>query len=597
MKAKALAASFVLTLWTLSLLLPLPVAANGTLTLNPSEGVVGTVVTIPSPCVYGTGSYYIYWGDPPQLISQGKIDDKCPAVTFVVPESPRGKSKVTLKIADKTYEKDFLVKPLITMNLDKGAVGSSVAVRANGFGTNESGIKVLYDGSPLESGIRATAKGSWQATIKIPASSRGEHIIDAEGMTPSAEVADLTFAVTPEISINPTAGWVGTVTTVAGTGFDSAETNITVIYDGVPTKTGIIADLKGSWQTAFSIPTSTTGVHGVDAYGAVTPDAEVTEVMFRVSPGMKVEMTSGYLGGAIRVGDKLWINGVGFQANEAGIQLTFDGTLVATGITADAKGSWSSQLEIPPCTRGEHIIDATGDATKAADIADAIVVISPIMRITPITGSVGDEVVINGTAFSASQVVTVSYDGTQVATGAATDGKGSFTTSFRVPKGKGGDHTITVTDSAASVATATFGVEKIPPPVPQLLSPESGASIGLWGNVKVPFDWSAVEDPSGVAYTLEISQSSDFSTVILRKDNLTQTEYTLSDQEALGRGKYYWRAKAVDVAGNESNWTSGQFLEIGTLDMWMIVLGAAIGIVILAVVWRSISMRRRGSWK
>jgi hypothetical protein len=358
-----------------------------------------------------------------------------------------------------------------------------------------------------------------------------------------------------------------------------------------------VADLKGSWQTTFSIPTSTTGVHGVDAYGAVTPESEVVEVMFRVSPGMKVEMTSGYLGGAIRVGDKLWVSGVGFEANEVGIQITFDGILVNTGITADAKGSWSSQLEVPPCTRGEHVIDATGDATKATDIADATVVISPTMRVIPITGSVGDEVVINGTAFSANQVVTVSYDGTQVASGAATDGKGSFTTSFKVPKGKSGDHTIMVTDTAASVATATFSVEKTPPPTPQLLSPESGASIGLWGNVKVPFDWSAVEDPSGVAYTLEISQNSDFSTVILRKDNLTQTEYTLSDQEALGRGKYYWRVKAVDGAGNESNWTSGQFLEIGTLDMWMIVVGAAIVIVILAVVWRSISMHRRGSWK
>ncbi|MBM3183541.1 MAG: hypothetical protein FJZ83_05855, partial [Chloroflexi bacterium] len=224
MKAKALAASVFLTLGVLSLFSS-PVAANGTLTPGPSEGVMGTVVTIPSPCVYGTGNYYIYWGDPPQLISQGKIDDKCVGITFVVPESTRGKHKVTLKIADKTYDKDFSVKPLLTMNVDKGVVGSSVTVRGTGFGANESGVKVLYDGNAVESGIRATSKGSWQATIKVPASSRGSHIIDAEGMTPSAEVADLTFTVTPEISINPTAGWVGTVATVAGTGFDSAETN------------------------------------------------------------------------------------------------------------------------------------------------------------------------------------------------------------------------------------------------------------------------------------------------------------------------------------------------------------------------------------
>ncbi|MBM3173196.1 MAG: hypothetical protein FJZ85_05745 [Chloroflexi bacterium] len=596
MKAKTLAASVILIVGVLSLS-SLPVAAVGTISLSPSEGVVAMVVTIPTPCSYGTGDYYIYWGDPPQLISQGRIDDKCTAITFVVPESQRGKHKVTLKVADATYERDFLVRPSLTLNVDKGPVGSSVTVRATGFSANESGIKVLYDGSHLESVIMASSKGSWQATIKVPASKRGSHKIDAEGTTPAAEVPDLTFTVTPEISINPAAGWVGTLATVAGTGFDSAETGITVVYDGLPVKTGIVADLKGSWQNSFSIPTSSTGIHGVDAYGDVTPAADVAEVMFRVSPGMKVEMTSGHLGGAIHVGDKLWVSGVGFGANEAGIQLTFDGTLVASGIISDAKGSWSTQLEVPPCTRGEHIIDATGDLTKTADIADAIVVISPSMRITPTTGSVGDEVVVNGTAFSANPLVTINYAGTQVASGAATDEKGSFTASFRVPKGKGGDHTITATDSAASVASATFSLEKIPPPMPQLLLPESGASIGLWGNVKVPFDWSAVEDPSGVAYTLEISQTSDFSTVILRKDNLEQTEYTLSEQEALGRGKYYWRVRAVDGAGNESNWTSGQFLQVGTLDMWKVALGGAVVIVIIAIVWRSISMRRRGNWK
>ena len=578
-------------------LLPLPAAASGILTLQPSEGTTGSLVVIPSPCTYGLGSYYIYWGDPPQVISQGQIDEKCDAITFEVPEVIRGKHKVSLKIGDDTFDKEFNVQPFVIMGIDQGPVGTSVALKATGFNSNESGIKVLYDGKPVESGVRATGKGSWQATIKIPVSAGGTHTIDTDGLTPADEVPDLTFTVTPEIDINPASGWVGTVITVRGTGFDSAETNIKVTYDDLPTKTGISADLNGSWQTSFSVPTSITGIHGIAAYGAVTPGADVTEILFRVSPGMKLEMTTGYLGGTIHVSDKLWVTGVGFQANEVGISLTFDGNMVASGISADAKGSWSTQLEIPPCTRGEHIVDASGEATTASDIGDAVVVVSPAMQVTPMSGAVGDEVIINGTAFSDSQVVTISFDGDQVASGSATDSKGSFTASFRVPKCVSGDHTITVTDSATSVASVIFTVESTPPPIPQLISPESGASIGLWGDIRVPFNWSTVDDPSGVAYTLEVSQSADFSTVAVRKDGLEQSEYTLNEEEALGRGKYFWRVKAVDGAGNESNWTSGQFLEVGMLNIWMLVVAAVAIIAVIAVIWRSIVMSRRRAWK
>ena len=253
MKASSL--TLLLVLCTL-LLMPLSTAASGILTLQPSEGPAGTLVVIPSPCTYGEGNYYIYWGDPPQLISQGQIDDKCVAVIFDVPEAPRGKHNVSLKIGDDIFDKEITIQPSITMAVDEGSVGSSVALRATGFNSNESGIKVMYDGDPVESGIRATGKGSWQATIKIPVSSRGAHTIDAEGTTSASEVPDLSFTVTPEISINPASGWVGTVVTIGGTGFDSGETNIKVTYDDLPTKTGISADLKGSWQTSFSVPTS-----------------------------------------------------------------------------------------------------------------------------------------------------------------------------------------------------------------------------------------------------------------------------------------------------------------------------------------------------
>lgn len=595
LKVKVLA-SLLALLWLAMCLTPTPINA-ASLTLNPSKGIVGTEVAIPSACNYGDGNYYLYWGEAAQLLSQGVIDEGCLSITFVVPEAARGKHKVTLKVADDSFDNEFTVMPSISLSTNQGSVGSNLTVTGKGFNSNETGITISYDGNPIETGIEASNKGSWQSTLKVPASSRGDHVIDAEGTTPATEVDDQTFTVTPQINISPTSGWVGSVISIAGSGFSSGETNITVTYDGLAAKTGITSDSTGSWQSSFSIPTSTKGSHKVDAYGAVTPEDDVAELSFTVSPGIKLELASGYLGGAIHTGDSLWASGVGFEGNEAGIQVTFDGTLIASGIIADAKGSWSAQIEVPPSPKGEHTIDASGDTTKASDIADATIVISPGIEINPDSGAIGDDIFVRGTGFGGSQVITISYDGSQVATSSTTDAKGSFTASFKIPKSQAGDHAVTVTDATASVASTSLSVESTPPPTPRLISPEAGSRIGFVGKTVITFDWSDVDDPSGIYYLLEISPNTDFSGAMIRKEGLTQSEYTITDDEALTKGEYFWRVKAIDGAENQSDWTNGQLFRVGVMEWWLLTVIIIAGIAMLAIIWRIISISRRGSWK
>ena len=595
MKARTLARVLVL-LGLAVCLMPTAAGANG-LSLSTSQGIVGTEVTIPAVCGYGTGNYYLYWGEAEELLTQGVIDESCISITFIVPEAARGKHKVTLRVGDDYFDKEFTVMPSISTSTNQGTVGSSLTVTGRGFNSNESGITISYDGNPAETGVTASSKGSWQSTFEVPASSRGQHIIDAEGTTPATEVADQTFTVSPQIKLSPASGWVGTVVSIKGTGFGSAETNITVTYDGLAANTGISANAVGSWQSSFSVPTSAKGSHKVDAYGAVTPEADVAELGFTVSPAIKLQLVSGHLGGTIHTGDSLSITGVGFEAKEAGIQVTFDGTLVSSGITADAKGSWSGQLEVPPSTKGEHTVDASGNTTKAGDVADTTVVISPQMNINPASGAIGDEIVIAGTGFGGSQAITVSCDGSQVDTSSTTDAKGSFTASFRIPKIQAGDHTVTVTDTEASVASTSLSVESTPPPVPRPMSPEAGTRVGFVGETTVTFDWSDVDDPSGVSYLLEISHSTDFSGTLIRKEELTHSEYSLTEEEALSKGEYYWRVKAIDGAGNESDWTNGQFLRVGVMELWQLIVIIIAGIVVLAIVWRAVSIGRGGSWK
>jgi hypothetical protein len=567
------------------------------LTLSTAQGIVGTNVTIPSVTGYGLGNYELYWGETDVLISQGEIKQGMASIAFIVPEAARGKHKVTLKIAGSFFTSDFIVIPAIGLSSEDGTVGSNLTIAGKGFNANESNIEVLFDASAAQTGIVAGSKGSWQITIKVPASSRGQHIIDATGTTPASEVEDKKFTVIPKVEINPTSGWVNTVVGIYGSGFATGETNIKVTYDGGTVKTDIAADAKGSWQSSFSIPSSSRGSHDIRAYGAITNEGDLQSASFSVSPGIKLEPVSGYLGGAIYVGDGLYISGVGFESNENGIKVTYDGALAVSDITADTKGSWSDRLDVPLSSKGEHIIDASGEVTRASDIVDAIVIVSPKVELNPTSGAIGSDITVHGTGFAANQIITISYDGVKVPSNAATDAKGIFTTSFKIPQSKAGDHTVTITDPTAAVFSGGFTVESTPPPTPNLISPEAGSSFGFFGKTTVSFRWSAVEDPSGVYYVLEISPSPDFAGTVIRKEGLTSTEYTLTNNEGLTKGNYYWRVKAVDGADNQGDWTNGQLFKIGGIDWWLPLIVVLAVIVLIVIIWRFRSVGRQDKWK
>lgn len=94
--------------------------------------------------------------------------------------------------------------------------------------------------------------------------------------------------------------------------------------------------------------------------------------------------------------------------------------------------------------------------------------------------------------------------------------------------------------------------DNTPPHTPSLISPTNGAS--MTDNTPL-FDWSDVTDPSGVTYDLSIARDGGFVSIVLSKNGLTASTYTLTPAEALVAGKYYWRVRAVDGAGNVGSWS------------------------------------------
>ncbi|HLB27633.1 MAG TPA: hypothetical protein VJK47_00320, partial [Dehalococcoidales bacterium] len=201
------------------------------------------------------------------------------------------------------------------------------------------------------------------------------------------------------------------------------------------------------------------------------------------------------------------------------------------------------------------------------------------IMLNPVTGPVGANVDITGSGFASNSPLKFLYDGKDIsASGTVTDETGSFSASLTIPKSKAGIYTIKVTDGQNNNSAAAFTMENTPPPTPSPISPKDGARVGITGDVTPMLKWSVVSDPSGVSFIIQFATDPDFSQPIMEKTGVTGNRYILTASEALPRGQYYWRIKAIDGASNESAWSQTYQLKSGLMP-----LPALIIIIILLV--------------
>lgn len=398
-------------------------------------------------------------------------------------------------------------------------------------------------------------------------------------------------------TISPAAGGVGTVITVTASGFASSESNIKVLYSDKEVRSDITADANGSWNTSFSVPSSTKGSHVITFQGTTTLSSDIQNKTFTVAPAIAISPTSG------SVDDPIQISGNGFANNETSIQLTFDGKSLENNITADDNGFWSVTSKVPAGSAGSHSIGASGRITSASDVTPGIFTIQAFLSVLPKSGHVKDEVRVTGSGFTAGKDFSVTWNtNTSVSSGVVND-SGTFQTVFNAPGGKSGAINITATDSKGITATATFAIDTTPPEVPQIVSPKDGATVGFMGDTKATFKWGDVTSPNGITYDLQISDQSSFSKTLVSHTKLSDSKYTLSEAEALPNGEYYWRVRAVDGAANASEWGQTATIKVGfiTLSTIIWIIGSIIALLIVIAVISRVTRKkkhraRRSDW-
>ncbi len=391
-----------------------------------------------------------------------------------------------------------------------------------------------------------------------------------------------------EIELDLADGPVGTSVDISGADFAPAD-EVTIEYDGrdiVVLEGSDRTNRDGEFRCTILVPESHAGKHTV---AASDESRNAADLSFTVTPKIDVSALEG------SCADVMTIAGTGF-ASRSDIGITFDEHAAAASET-DKYGSFEVSFAVPKKSAGKYEIRAR-DGDENEDRVAFLIACS--IELSKADGNIGSEVTVTGSGFQADAGIAVTYtpEHAPIAT-TSSDANGEFSVVCVIPPGGHGAHPVAATDNT-NTATAIFIVESTPPPAPSLLLPETQARA----DSRAYFQWESVIDPSGVTYTLQISDDGQFlrSSIVLEKVGLSTSEYLLGQEEKLDSTKkgapYYWRVKAVDGAGNETTSTVGSFhvgLSFAKLAAWLQAL--IVGAIVAPVGYACFRMWKRWSYR
>lgn len=533
----------------LVLSIPVPVLAAPSIGLSVSSDPPGTSVTVSGSGFTSGESYQIIFAPgtayQQTLFSGGMVSGTGTFSTPVtIPYVPFDQYVIRVSaITSGTLMENFNVTAGINLNNSSGYVSDTLLVSGAGFRPSVP-VFVFFNNASSANSTADTRGVISPVSFPVPTLHAGVYYVyatDGDASTPA-----ITFTLKPRLRTDISQGAVGDKVDLDGTGFDYIS-GITVYWDNEPVPTPLVfSSSTGVFLTSIVVPPTTRGSHNIKARDN---NQNAASASFEVTSSITVNPNSAGPGSTVS------LVGRGFRASYV-VSVNFNGTAIKTQpttITTDTTGSFSASFEVPGVVAGNYLVRASYDAY----LATATLMVASSIALSPPSGNVGTEVMVNGTGFSPGGSAVLSYDSQTLATISA-DSAGGFSASFSVPASMAGQHTVSAREPAIPgvVATATFIMESNPPPAPVLLSPADDCQA----ETQPTFTWSVVSDPSGVVYELQVARDSGFSGLVLSKPELPQTSYQLSQTEKLELTKiaspYYWRIRAVDGAGNASDWAS-----------------------------------------
>src|SRR5205085_6024597 len=203
------------------------------ISLNATAGTAGSTVTLSGSNYPPNSTLSVTW-EGSKLKTTGTCttdaSGNLPATNtcaFTVPATTAGSYDVTVSVGRSSGSASYTVNAAISLTPSEGSVGSGAAVSGSGFAP-DSRIKVTIGDSHVETACTSDGNGTFSyCRFTVPDVHAGIHTVTAEDSLGYA--ASARFAVGGSISLNLTAGTVGSTITLSGSPFKPGNT-ITVKF-------------------------------------------------------------------------------------------------------------------------------------------------------------------------------------------------------------------------------------------------------------------------------------------------------------------------------------------------------------------------------
>ncbi len=579
----------------LAVLLPsTPALAAPQISISPGSGAVGTEVVV-------TGIVFdSYKGDNVHILFDSVEIDNSPLVVpqsgefevnYVIPATASSGRHLFSARDDSgnplAADTPFIVEVIsLSLDITDGPVGTATTITGGGFYAGRT--VTLYYQNVISTKIAtttATPTGRLTYEFIVPASAGGSHQITAVDSTGKSTQA--LFTVISVVALNLTSASPSSPINLTGSGF-GYRSSLSVTF-GPYVVLNTQSDDYGSFAAEITVPDLQPGLYDVTARDAA---GNVDKESFMVTAAASLSQSGGGVGATVTV------RGSGFEAG-GNITIDYDGVTIATE-KADNDGAFITFITIPASAAGGHLITISDGVTtrEFTYTVEAVAPGVPVLTLPANGSDSGARAYLDwqDTPDDSQPVayrVQIAADANFATTALDKDGltDSEYTLAPEEALAATGDPVtyywrVKARDAAANEGewSSAWSFSVSPPLLPVLLLPASGSEL----KTPVLLQWEASAGLSPpLTYRVQVATDANFAAVVLDLADLTNPEYAVPEDEDTGLAKkqtYYWRVKAVDSAGNESDWTTpGSFYLAAAFSFptWATILLIVIGVIVV----------------
>ncbi|MBU0568780.1 hypothetical protein KKC52_12160, partial [bacterium] len=370
------------------------------------------------------------------------------SITFTIDSQPWGTKTITVTgfaPEELRVTTSFYLFAKITLNPERGPVGTTITVKGEGYYNDVSGVTEniqLSFGTDLLSPITfinvVSTNGTFSITFIANTQPGGTKVVTVIGIPTSTQpFATNTFYITGKIiTVNPSQGSVSTIITVIGNGFDTG--TVRIDFGTHQTITTITSSLNGTFSITFKANTQASGTKVITATTYETNQVATSTFTLR---GAYINYLTPLSG---PVGQVVTIRGVGFH-NNAIVTVHFGTHQTITTTAGNQNGTFSVSFRVdtqPSCTKVIYAYTTDGATTELATTTFKIHG-AYITLVTPTQGPVGTTVTVEGIGFDGTQTITISFGTHLSITTTLPSTNGTFSTTFIVSSQSSGTKMIT----------------------------------------------------------------------------------------------------------------------------------------------------------